>query len=110
HPWKQFDMLNAAEYTDMVKEWYVNQGQVLPSRVGSDFALETRTDWQDEMFETGSIHEHYLNVGGGTENVTYNVSAGYTKQNGQIVGRDFQRANIRLNLLENVGKRIRLGQ
>lgn len=110
NPWKQFDMLNAADYTGIVKEWYANQGQVLPSRVGSDDALITRTDWQDEMFKTGTIHEHYLNVGGGTERITYNVSAGYTKQDGQIVDRNFQRANIRINLQEHVGQRIRLGQ
>lgn len=109
-PWKQFDMLNAADYTGVVKEWYANQGQVLPSRVGSDEALITRTDWQGEMFKTGTIHEHYLNIGGGTDRITYNVSAGYTKQDGQIVDRDFQRANIRINLQENLGQRIRLGQ
>jgi len=110
NPWKQFDMLNAEQYTGVVKEWYANQGQVLPSRVGSDEALVTRTDWQDEMFKTGTVHEHYLSVGGGTDNITYNVSAGYTKQDGQIVERDFQRANVRINLQENVGQRIRLGQ
>jgi TonB-linked SusC/RagA family outer membrane protein len=110
NPWKQFDMLDAAQYTDLVKDWYTNYGQPLPPRVGTPYALETRTDWQKEMFKTALMTEHHVNLGGGTDKITYSVSAGFTKQESQVVDLDFQRANIRFNLEERLGKRIKLGQ
>lgn len=110
NPWRQFDMLDAAQYTELVKDWYTNYGQPLPPRLSTPEALVTRTDWQDEMFKTGVVNEHHFNIGGGTENVNYSLSAGFTKQESQVVELDYQRANIRLNLEERIGKRIKLGQ
>lgn len=109
-PWKQFDMLNAAQYTDLVKEWYVNYGQPLPPRLSTPEAMITRTDWQKEMFRTGKVTEHHINLGGATENVNYSLSVGYLKQESQVVALDYQRANIRFNLEEKLGKRFKLGQ
>ncbi|TLV02529.1 SusC/RagA family TonB-linked outer membrane protein [Dyadobacter luticola] len=109
-PWKQFDMLNAQQYTDLVKEWYTNYGQPLPPRLATPEANITQTDWQKEMFRTGKISEHHINIGGGTEHVTYSFSTGYTKQQSQVVDMSFTRANFRFNLEEFVGKRIKLGQ
>ncbi|KAB7530250.1 SusC/RagA family TonB-linked outer membrane protein [Flagellimonas olearia] len=108
--WKQFDMLNAAEYTAVIKEWYANAGQPLPPRLQTPEAQVTATDWQDEMFRTGKLTEHHISVGGGSENVKYDFSMGYTNQQSQIVKMDFTRFNVRLNLVENIGKRFRLGQ
>jgi len=109
-PWKQFHMLNAAQYTDLVKEWYVNYGQPLPPRLSTPDALITKTDWQKEMFRTGKMTEHHILLAGATENVAYSFSFGYTRQEGQVVDLSFQRANIRLSLDEHVGKRLRFGQ
>ena len=108
--WKQFDMLNAAQYTDLVKEWYVNYGQPLPPRLSTPEAMITKTDWQSEMFRTGKVQEHHLNIGGSSDAVTYSASLGYTKQEGEVVGSDYQRANFRVNLEERLGKRFKLGQ
>jgi TonB-linked SusC/RagA family outer membrane protein len=110
NPWKQFDMLNAQQYTDLVKEWYTNYGQPLPPRVATPDANVTKTDWQKEMFRTAKMTEHHINIGGGTEHVNYSFSAGYTKQQSQVVDLDFTRTNFRFNIEEYVGKRIKLGQ
>ncbi|SEJ55570.1 TonB-linked outer membrane protein, SusC/RagA family [Dyadobacter sp. SG02] len=109
-PWKQFDMLNAQQYTDLVKEWYTNYGQPLPPRLATPEANITKTDWQKEMFRTAKMTEHHINIGGGTEHVTYSFSTGYTKQESQVVDLNFTRANFRFNLEEFIGKRIKLGQ
>jgi len=109
-PWKQFDIMNAEQYTDFVKDWYQNDGLPLPPRVASPYALVTRTDWQKEMFQTGKVSSHYINVGGGSDHVNYSFSLGYTKQEGNIIGADYQRINSRIRLEEHVGSRITLGQ
>jgi TonB-linked SusC/RagA family outer membrane protein len=109
-PWKQFDMLNAQQYTDLVKEWYTNYGQPLPPRLATADANSTKTDWQKEMFRTAKMTEHHINIGGGTEHVNYSFSTGYTKQESQVVDLNFTRTNFRFNVEEMIGKRIRLGQ
>ncbi|NML23118.1 TonB-dependent receptor [Pseudoflavitalea sp. G-6-1-2] len=110
-PWKKFKLMNAAEYVSIVKEWYLmNPESPVPSNINDPASLITRTDWQDAMFRTGKLQEHHLNVGGSSETMNYTVSAGYTKQAGQVVGSDFQRMNLRVNLEEKVGKRFKFGQ
>ena len=110
-PWKTFDLMNAEQYVGIVKEWFKNNPDVnLPNYLNTPDALVTRTNWQDVMFRTGHIQEHHLGLGGSSENMNYNISAGYTKQSGQVVGSDFQRLNLRVNLEEKVGKRIKFGQ
>ncbi|WP_315821564.1 SusC/RagA family TonB-linked outer membrane protein [Paraflavitalea speifideaquila] len=109
-PWKSFDLMDAAQYVGIVKEWFANSGATMPGNLNSPDVLVTRTDWQDVMFRTGKLQEHHLNIGGSTENMHYTVSAGYTKQSGQVVGSDFQRMNLRVNLEEKAGKRFKFGQ
>ncbi len=109
-PWKTFDLMNAEQYVGIVKEWFANSGATMPGNLNSPDVLVTRTDWQDEMFRTGKLQEHHLNIGGSTDNMNYTVSAGYTKQSGQVVGSDFQRMNLRVNLEEKAGKRFKFGQ
>lgn len=110
-PWKTFTLMNAEQYTSIVKEWFANNPDVnLPAYLNTPDALVTRTNWQDVMFRTGRIQEHHLNLGGSSENMNYTIAAGYTKQAGQVIGSDFQRLNLRVNLEEKVGKRLKFGQ
>ena len=51
--------------------------------------LQTRnTDWFDLLFRSDVTHTHALNVSGGTENVKYYVSAGYSDIEGAARGSD----------------------
>jgi len=110
-PWKTFDLMNAEQYVTIVKEWFKNNPDVnLPNYLNTPDALVTRTNWQDVMFRTGKIQEHHLSLGGSSETMNYNISAGYTKQSGQVIGLDFQRLNLRVNLEEKVGKIFKFGQ
>ncbi len=110
-PWKTFHLMNAEQYVTIVREWFKNNPDVsLPAYLNSSDALVTRTNWQDVMFRTGKIQEHHLSLGGSSETMNYNISAGYTKQSGQVIGRDFQRLNLRVNLEEKVCKIFKFGQ
>lgn len=110
-PWKRFNMMDASQYVSIVKEWFANNPDVnLPAYLNTPDALVSRTNWQDEMFRTGKIQEHHLNIGGSSDNFNYTVSTGYTKQAGQVTGADFQRMNLRVSLEEKAGKRFKFGQ
>jgi TonB-linked SusC/RagA family outer membrane protein len=53
------------------------------------------TNWQDAIFRTAAEESHSLGVSGGTDKSDYNISAGYFKQDGTILGYNFDRYSIR---------------
>lgn len=57
------------------------------------------TNWQDAAFKTGVRQNHNINLSGGGENNTYNISLDYFSQEGTIVGAgpNFDRYTARLN-------------
>ena len=62
------------------------------------------TDWWDELFEPSIITDHTLNVSGGSENNSFNFSAGYMKNNGTMIHTGFERFTLRANSTYKVGK------
>ena len=110
-PWKKIDVLNASQYIDLVEDFAVAQNVTLPAKLTTPEARVDRTDWQDAIFRTAHLTEHHLNVSGGTDKITYNISGGYTHQEAIIEKYDFKRYNLRLNLEQNLIKnRVKLGQ
>jgi TonB-dependent starch-binding outer membrane protein SusC len=106
-PWKKLDMMNAAQYLDLVKDITKN---ALTPKLQSDYVTVDRTDWQDEIFRTASLTEHNIGLSGGTEKVLYQASTTYTNQDGIIEAFNYKRIIIRLGLEEKIGKWLRLGQ
>ena len=106
--WKRLDLLNASQYIDLVKEIVPNYSAT--SIIGKPEALIDRTNWQDQIFRTGKSTEHHINLSGGSEKLLYSVSMGYSNQQGIIQNYDYQRYNFRVNLIENISKKIRIGQ
>lgn len=85
----RYDVCNRTEYQLLANEISVNGGLALypandPS--SSYYVNNIDTDWQKELFKTGSIMEHNLNLSGGTENSTYNVSLNYFDNVGTLKG------------------------
>ncbi|MDR2556897.1 MAG: TonB-dependent receptor [Bacteroidales bacterium] len=60
--------------------------------------LSTGTDWQDVLFNQALMTSHNLSLSGGNEAITYNVSAGYSDQNGIAAGSGFKRYNVSGNV------------
>lgn len=67
------------------------------------------TDWQRLMVKNGNVQNHELGVSGGTENTKFNVATGYFRDIGIIPGQDFTRYTMRINLDQNIGKRLKAG-
>lgn len=66
-------------------------------------------DWMDETFETGHAMTHNLNVSGGNEKTTYNISLGYLDQAGLLAHHDYKRYTGLISLENQVHERIRIG-
>ena len=96
---KKLPLTNASQFIQINNLAYTNNGDTpLNLRTGVD------TDWQDELFKTGTISEHNLNFSGGAENSNYFISLNYFDQEGAIVGPDFERYQIRVNTETKKGR------
>ncbi len=105
NPWKKLDVLNATEYAIMMNEGYLNSGQPIP--YADPYSYGKGTNWQNEVFNKNApIVNHQLSLSGGTDKVSYFVSAGYLNQEG-IVGGNFDRSNYeRLSLRSNTSYKL----
>lgn len=66
-------------------------------------------DWQKMIFQNGSQTDHNVSVNGGNEKTQYNMAIGYFNQGGTIEGMDFTKITVRLNLDQQISKRIKVG-
>ena len=99
-----YDVMDSEQYGQYITMAYQNSGLDVPS--GYDPAHENyidpnevNTNWQDAAFKTGIRQNHNLNLAGGGENNTYNISLDYFKQEGTIegAGPNLERYTARLN-------------
>ena len=107
--------VNSAEYAELTNEARANEGydplytaqDIELFRNGTDPYGHPNTDWYDLMYQgSGFQMTHNVNMSGGTEDVRYMVSAGYTDLNGIIKNFSNDRYNIRMNLDANLTKRL----
>jgi TonB-linked SusC/RagA family outer membrane protein len=74
-----------------------------------DESDDTDTDWQDLMFGTGETMSHDVAVSGGTETGSYNLGAGYYKDQSVLPGQNYSRINLRASIDQSIGKYLRAG-
>jgi TonB-dependent starch-binding outer membrane protein SusC len=109
--WKTLDLLNRDQYLSFGRELLANGNQPAPQRFGDLGPLASvDTDWQGEMFRSAPIQDHNVAISGGTENVLYNVTMGYFKQEGIMLGTGFERVSFRSNTEFKISKRVSAGQ
>ncbi len=62
------------------------------------------TDWKDEVYENAFSQNYGINVQGGDDIASYNLSVGYSLANSTLKKNDFTRFNMRLNTDINIAK------
>ncbi|HLT34473.1 MAG TPA: SusC/RagA family TonB-linked outer membrane protein, partial [Aquaticitalea sp.] len=104
----QLNLMNNYEYAAYVNETEVADGNPIP--YPNLQLLNTNTDWQDELFERAPMFSHSLSASGGSETVTYSVSANYFAQDGVIASdkSNFKRWSVRNNLGIDLTKNLKL--
>jgi TonB-linked SusC/RagA family outer membrane protein len=94
----KIDLLDATEYAAILNESYAAAGDPIPYPDISGFG--EGTNWQNELFQTAPIFDNNISVLGGSEKITYTVSASDLSQEG-IIGRDktaYNRSTARANM------------
>jgi len=104
--------VNSAEYATLVNEAQpgsYTDDQIQKFRDGSDPDNYPNTDWfktvlKDHALQTG----HNISVSSGNERSQSLLSLGYLNQDGIIARNNFQRYNVRFNLVNNLTKSLKL--
>ena len=91
---KKIEMMNAQQWAAVTRDAYANAGQTPPAGAVNP---TTSTDWQDAVFQSGSIQDHNLSLSGGSANTDYLLSGGYLEQKGAIISTGFKRLSVRIN-------------
>ncbi|WP_133991814.1 SusC/RagA family TonB-linked outer membrane protein [Dinghuibacter silviterrae] len=107
--------VNAIQYMTLVNQLALhNANGGIPVYTAADFAAyengtDKSTDWYDAVFKKSAAQQqHNLTATGGSENMTYLLSAGYMDQDGFLQSNDlsYKRYNVRSNITSKIGKRI----
>lgn len=107
--------VNAIEYMTLVNQQSMhnsNGGRTIYTP--ADFAAYTSgvkksTDWYDAVFKKSAFQQqHNLSATGGSDNIQYLLSAGYTGQDGFLTSNDlnYRRYNVRSNITTEIGRNI----
>jgi len=103
---KKIRVLDATEYALLLNESYGNGGQALPYPFVT--GLGKVTDWQDQVFQKAGISNKDFSVTGGSDKITYSLSASKIAQEG-IIGLDksgFDRSNARISVGIDISPKI----
>ncbi len=104
---KKLSLLNNVEYAALLNESYAANGESIPFPNLNN--LSNNTDWQDNLFGDAMITNHNISLSGGTDAVTYYLSASHLDQEGIIASdkSNFVRDNIKLSLGIDVTEKLK---
>ncbi|MTI39257.1 SusC/RagA family TonB-linked outer membrane protein, partial [Fulvivirga lutimaris] len=105
---KRFDLLNTDQYLQYASEAFSSPTRASDPQYANLF--QSTTDWQDAIFQAGTVQNYNVSVAGGGENNTFRVSGGYLSQEGVVRSTDYDRYNFRANSTFNIGKKLEIGE
>ncbi len=110
NPVKTIDVLDAATLAEVKREAFTNDGRDIPEVWTQSVFQETRTDWQDELLETGTVQNYDFTIRGGGERSAFSLSGGYFSEEGLIKTSFFDRYYLRLNSDHKVTNWLTIGE
>jgi TonB-dependent starch-binding outer membrane protein SusC len=107
---KRIDLMNLREFaqynTDLASE---TSGRDPRVEYQDPTILGEGTNWQNALFKVAPMQSHQVSASGGSDKLRYYVSGSYFKQEGTVVGTDFNRFSGRVNLDADLKKWFKLG-
>ena len=86
------NVLTADEFRALITEKY-GEGSNQANLLG-----DANTNWQEEIFRNALATDHNVNFSGGIKALPYRMSVGYTDVDGILLGDNFNRTTLSLNL------------
>lgn len=120
-PPPQIPVMDATHYSSYVMEQLLNSGmsseQIFDEYPYLEYDPEylyasrydNNTNWQDEVFQTGSLYDAHLTVRGGDTRARYSLSGGYLTNESIIKNASYDRFNFRFNSVVQVSSWLDIG-
>lgn len=106
----RIDVLTAGELATVKREAYQNSGIDVPA-IWSESAFQVqRTNWQDELFQTGTTQNYDFTISGGGESSNFAFTGGYYNEEGTISTSKFDRYYGRINSTFKVTNWLTIGE
>lgn len=106
-------MLNTEQYLSVKKRAWDNAGYsgTNPYIGEIDRPDIANTNWLDELFTTGKMHNIQATASGGSQTTRYLLSGGYISQDGIVIYNNdkYQRYNLRANINSQLTERLSVG-
>lgn len=104
---KKLDVMDANQWISVISQNY--EPDKLPETV-KNWKGGKGTNWQDEGFRSAAIYKANVNLSGGGQNSTYNVSAGYLSQDGIMLNSGYESFTARTkNMFYLMNDHVRIG-
>ncbi|MGY0039636.1 hypothetical protein [Pedobacter sp. NJ-S-72] len=115
--------LNATQLRELTAEGLVNAGKVSSTVIPDLNAAYNyydntivgasrqgvNTDWLGLVTQTGKQQQYNISANGGTEQTQFNISGGYFKQEGTVIGSEFNRYSGSVNVRHKYNDRLSFG-
>ena len=107
---KLFDVLDAQNFVTIANEKFTNAGTLPANAPARMDALNTNTNWQDNVFvKSAFVQSHTLSMSGGTNKSTYYFSLNYSDNQGVIRTNHNRSYRVRANLEQEANKYFKFG-
>ncbi len=91
-------------YEQAIQDYYRGKITYAEFKSQSDYYASINTDWLGMLCKNVFSNNHTLSLSGGTANIKYYASLGYSNENGVIKGEKNNRYSTTLNVTGNYGK------
>jgi TonB-linked SusC/RagA family outer membrane protein len=106
---RMLPMLDLKEYARYQNAVSTELGTTPAAEFANPDVLGTGTNWQEAIFQRGSVQNHQMSFSGGQNKTNYYFSGNYFDQTGVIIGSGFKRYSMRFNLDQQVKTWLRAG-
>jgi|LGOV01.1.fsa_nt_gb TonB-linked SusC/RagA family outer membrane protein len=107
--WQKPDLMNSSDWLKATNTARINGGQeALVLMAPSDNTSHT-TDWFDAATRQGAIYKTNATISRGDDKSNTLFSLGYVKNEGVVIGSDYNRLNLRLNTNYTISKMFKTG-
>lgn len=94
---RKLDLMDLRDFARYQNEILPVIGLELSEEFADPSLLGRGTDWQEAMFQKGSMQNHQLSFSGGRDKTNYYISLNYFDNKGILIGSDFERFSTRLS-------------
>ncbi|CAM3643655.1 TonB-dependent receptor [Mucilaginibacter galii] len=106
---KFLDVMDLPQYAALQNRLAVAFGIQPRGEFADPSILGPGTNWQDAIFRRAVMHSHNIAVSGANNGTDYYVSGGYFKQDGTILGSDFNRYTFRASINSQAKSWLKFG-